>query len=94
MSCLMSFCIQLSSMLFEMKMINESAKRPLTSVTFDDVLFLYVNYKPKIKLKFGDVREAFDDMVLNDDLLAGSGKQNRLTRESFLYAMNTLGDER
>lgn len=59
-------------------------------ISFDEFVILYLNYKPQIKLKYDDIRRAFDEMtkvMLND-----YEEDKVLTRESFVYMLRNLGN--
>jgi len=70
---------------------EEDLRHDATLMTFEELVVLYLNYRPQVKLKFGEIQRAFDDLVLNDDLLADYGEGGILTRESFVHAMKTIG---
>lgn len=79
-------------MMYEMHTRNEDhLGHAATLITFEELMILYLNYKPKLKLKFDEIRRAFDDLVLNDDLLAKYKEEKTLTRKSFIHAMRTIG---
>lgn len=79
-------------MMYEMHTRNEDhLGHAATLITFEELVILYLNYKPKLKLKFDEIRRAFDDLVLNDDLLAKYKEDKTLTRKSFMYAMRNIG---
>lgn len=83
---------QLSNMLYEMNIRNEEKLgHSITVMTFEEVAILYLNYKPKSKLKFSELHQAFECLVQNDRLINSFGEQDILTRESFINAMNNLG---
>lgn len=66
---------------------NSEINHPNTLITFDEFVVLYLNYKPQIKLTFGDIRRAFDRMVRNE-----YGESEIMTKESFVYMMMHLGN--
>lgn len=78
--------------MYEMHTRNEDhLGHAATLITFGELVILYLNYKPKLKLKFDEIRRAFDDLVLNDGLLAKHKEGKILTRKSFIHAMRTIG---
>lgn len=78
--------------------IQKSQQRPKKSdqqsmeITFDELVLLYLNYRPNLRLKFGEVRRAFDSMVINDQFVQAYGDKDILTRESFAHAMKNMGN--
>lgn len=79
-------------MMYEMYTRHEEDLRHATTLmTFEELVVLYLNYRPQVNLKFGEIQRAFDDLVLNDNLLADYGDGGILTRESFVHAMKTIG---
>lgn len=87
--------MQLSNMMYEMyTRREEDLKHDTTLMSFEELVVLYLNYRPQVKLKIGELRRAFDDLVLNDDLVADYGEGGILTRESFVHAMKTIGRTR
>lgn len=64
---------------------------PNKVVTLEEFIILYLNYKPQIELKYSDVRQAFDEIVLSDKYANANGQIETLTRESFVHMMTNLG---
>lgn len=66
-----------------------------TLMTFEEFVILYLNYKPQIQLKFGEIRQAFDELVLNDKFVNANAygvlQSGVLTRESFVHTMQNMG---
>lgn len=64
---------------------------PETLITFEEFVILYLNYKPLFELTIGDIRKAFDRMVLYDHSVNPEGEEGVLTRETFVHIMKNIG---
>lgn len=67
----------------------------VTLMTFEEMVILYLNFKPKSDLKFSDIRRAFDNMVLYDqsryDERREKTEKGQLTGISFVHMLKNMG---
>lgn len=87
---------QLFNMVYEMRTRDENKIGHLTMVmTFEEMVILYLSYKPKTHLKVGDIRRAFDRMVFEDQSRGEHGektKKGQLTKKSFVHMLKNMGE--
>jgi len=62
-----------------------------TTMTFEEFVILYLNYKPQLTIKCMEIRQAFNKLVQNDQFVNAYGENKILTRESFVHMMKNLG---
>lgn len=64
---------------------------PATLLKFEEFAILYLNYKPQLKLTIGDIRKAFEGLVLYDHSVNPNAEKGVLTRETFVDIMKNQG---
>lgn len=68
---------------------EDEINHPKTIVTFEEFVIIYLNYKPQLELKFGEIRQAFDEMVKLGEVT--NVERELLTRESFINMIQNKG---
>lgn len=68
---------------------EDEINHPKTIMTFEEFVIAYLNYKPQLELKFGEVRQAFDEMMKLGDI--SHIEREVLTRETFINMMQNKG---
>lgn len=68
---------------------EDQINHPVTLITFEEFVILYLNYKPRLKLKFGEIRQAFDEMVKSGSEI--DQEREMLTRETFIDMIENIG---
>ncbi|XP_025203362.1 cilia- and flagella-associated protein 251-like [Melanaphis sacchari] len=80
---------ELSNMLYEL--FNRTGNP--TTITFEEFVILYLNYRPQLRIKCEELRAAFNELIQNDQFVNAYGENNILTRESFVHMMKTKGEK-
>lgn len=62
-----------------------------TTMSFEEFVILYLNYKPRLQIKCQEVRLAFNKLIENDQFVNAYGENKILTRESFVHMMKNIG---
>jgi hypothetical protein len=62
-----------------------------TTMTFEEFVILYLNYKPQLRIKCEELHVAFKELIQNDQFVNAYGENNILTRESFVHMMKNKG---
>jgi len=62
-----------------------------TTMTFEEFVILYLNYKPQLRIKCNEIRLSFNKLMQNDQYVNAYGENKILTRESFVHMMTNIG---
>ncbi|XP_050541916.1 cilia- and flagella-associated protein 251-like [Daktulosphaira vitifoliae] len=86
--------IELTNMANELHLRDEiKLGHSNTVITFDELVILYINYKPRIAMKIQDIKISFENMVLNDPFNNTNNNEKVITRESFVDMLINKGEK-